>query len=58
LQKGIYNVTTYMEHKGEVSDWIQNAFDFEILDGQYYASNAKVPNNQGKVLLDYSIKHN
>ncbi|MEM5539853.1 MULTISPECIES: polysaccharide ABC transporter ATP-binding protein [unclassified Olleya] len=57
LQKGIYYVTTYLECKGEVSDWIQNAFDFEILDGKYYESDAKVPNNQGKILLDYSIKH-
>ena len=58
LQKGIYYVTTYLEYKGETSDWIQNAFDFEILEGKYYDSDAKIPNNQGKILLDYSIKQN
>jgi len=58
LQKGIYYITTYLEYKGETSDWIQNTTDFEVLDGKYYESDAKIPNNQGKVLLDYSIKHN
>jgi lipopolysaccharide transport system ATP-binding protein len=58
LQKGIYYITTYLEYKGETSDWIQNTTDFEILDGKYYDSDAKIPNNQGKLLLDYSIQHN
>jgi len=57
LQKGIYYITIYLEYKGEVSDWIQNAFDFEVLDGKYYDSDAKIPNNQGKVLLDYTVKY-
>lgn len=57
LNKGIYYVTTYIEVDGVVSDWIQNAFTFEILEGDYYGNNKKIPENQGKFLMDYKVEY-
>jgi lipopolysaccharide transport system ATP-binding protein len=41
----------------EVSDWIQNAFSFEVTEGDYYGTGRKIPNNQSKVLMDFKVNY-
>ncbi|CAN0073376.1 unnamed protein product, partial [Chrysoparadoxa australica] len=56
LNNGIYYVTTYIEAKNEVSDWIENAFSFEVEQGDYYRTGYFVPAGQSKALLNFNIK--
>lgn len=56
LNQGVYFVTTHITVKGEVSDWIQNAFTFTVAEGDFYGSGKKVPTNQSNVLVDYYVE--
>lgn len=55
LNDGIYYVTTYIEVNNEVSDWVENAFSFEVEKGDYYNTGFFVPNGQSKALLNFKI---
>jgi lipopolysaccharide transport system ATP-binding protein len=57
LNDGLYYVTTHIMVNDEVSDWIQNAFSFEVTEGDYYGSGRKIPNNQSKVLIDFKVNY-
>ncbi|MFT4646061.1 MAG: lipopolysaccharide transport system ATP-binding protein [Planctomycetota bacterium] len=57
LNKGLYYVTTHILVDNEVSDWIQNAFSFEVTEGDYYNSSRLVPINQSKLLVDFNVKY-
>lgn len=57
LNNGIYYVTTHIQVNGEVSDWIQNAFSFEIIEGDFYGTGKKIPVNQSKVLMDFKVNY-
>lgn len=57
LNNGVYYVTIHVTVDNEVSDWIQNAFSFEVFEGDYYNSGKKVPNNQSKVLIDFNVNY-
>ncbi|WP_372757818.1 ABC transporter ATP-binding protein [Mariniflexile sp.] len=56
LNDGFYYVTTHIAVKKEVSDWIQNAFSFEVEQGDYYNTGFMVPNIQSKALLNFTIE--
>lgn len=56
LNQGIYFVTIHITVRGEVSDWIQNAFTFTVAEGDFYGSGKKVPTNQSNVLVDYYVE--
>ncbi|MCY2687845.1 ABC transporter ATP-binding protein [Salinimicrobium sp. TH3] len=55
LNSGIYYVTTYIRVRNEVSDWIQNAFSFEVADGFFYDNAAGVVPSQSKILTNFDI---
>lgn len=55
LNKGTYYVTTYLVINNEVSDWIQNAFSFEVTEGDFYGTGRHVAPTQSKILMDYNI---
>ena len=57
LTAGLYYVTLYLEAKGEVSDWIQNAFSFEVNEGDYYGTGRLAPMNQTNVLMDFKVAY-
>ena len=57
LNNGIYYVTTHIQVNGEVSDWIQNAFSFEIIEGDFYGTGKKIPVNQSSVLMDFKVDY-
>ncbi len=56
LNQGIYYVTTYIEANKELADHIQNAFSFEIFEGDFYNTGTKIPMVQSKILIDFKIK--
>jgi lipopolysaccharide transport system ATP-binding protein len=55
LNKGSYYVTLYMEVNKQLSDYIQNAFSFEIIEGDFYGSGKQVPIIQSKMLADFNV---
>jgi lipopolysaccharide transport system ATP-binding protein len=57
LNDGLYYVTTHISVDNQVSDWIQNAFSFEVTEGDYYGSGKKTPTQQSKTLLDFKVNY-
>ena len=57
LNQGIYYVTTYIEANNELADHIQNAFSFEIFEGDFYKSGKKIPLIQSKILMDFNLNY-
>jgi lipopolysaccharide transport system ATP-binding protein len=57
LNKGVYNVTTYITVNNDIADWIQNAFSFEVVEGDFYNSGNLVPMDQSKVLVEFNVKY-
>jgi lipopolysaccharide transport system ATP-binding protein len=57
LNKGRYFVTTHIAVNKEVSDWVQNAFYFDVTDGDFYGTGKLVPVQQSKVLMDFSVMY-
>lgn len=57
LNQGLYYVTTHISVNNEVSDWVQNAFSFEVTEGDYYGSGKKIPAQQSKTLIDFNVKY-
>ena len=57
LNNGLYYVTTHIMVNNEVSDWIQNAFTFEVTEGDFYGTGRKIPNNQSKILIDFKVNY-
>ncbi|WP_169301435.1 ABC transporter ATP-binding protein [Pontimicrobium aquaticum] len=55
LNYGVYYVTTYLTVKKIESDWIQNAFSFEVEEGDYYGKGAFVSSIQSKALLNFKV---
>jgi len=58
LNKGNYFVTTHIRVKGNVTDWIQNAFSFNVEAGIFYETGIEVPPNQSKILANFEYKFN
>jgi lipopolysaccharide transport system ATP-binding protein len=55
LNKGTYYVTTHLLINNEISDWIQNAFSFEVTEGDYYGTGRQVSQMQSKILMDFNV---
>lgn len=55
LNKGTYYVTTHLVIDNEVSDWIQNAFSFDVTEGDFYGTGRQVATTQGKILMDFNV---
>lgn len=55
LNKGTYYVTTHLMVQNEISDWIQNAFSFDVIEGDFYGTGRQVSPNQSKVLMDFNV---
>ncbi len=56
LTIGRYNLTLFCSVNGNVADWIHHCFDFNIVSGDFYNTGKNAPENNGTVLLNYSIQ--
>ncbi len=57
LNEGVYYVTIQISLDNNISDWIQNAFSFEVNKGDFYGSGKTTSPNQSKVLLNFKIDY-
>ena len=57
LNQGYYYVTIYVTHQKQVLDWVQNAFRFEVADGDYYHNGKLVDTHQSKILIPFKVEY-
>ncbi len=57
LNDGLYYVTTQIMVRNQVADWIQNAFSFEVSEGDFYESGKTVPSAQSRIIMDFDVRY-
>ena len=57
FDKGFYFATIYLEVNNEAADLIENAFSFEIEEGDYFLSGKKIPQGQSKLFVDFKVEY-
>ena len=55
FNNGLYFATIFLSVDNVDSDLIENAFSFEVEEGDYFLKGRKVPTNQTKVLIDFEL---
>lgn len=58
LNSGSYYATIYLAVNDEVADLIENAFTFDVEEGDFYNIGKKVPNSQSNLNVDFDINFN
>lgn len=53
---GSYTVTLFMTIQDKVTDWIDNAFTFDVEDGDFFLIGKSVPPAQSKILMDFDLE--
>ncbi len=56
MNQGRYSLTLYLKTNGAISDWIKEAFLFDVEAGDFYNMARVVDPRQAKVLFDYQMK--
>ena len=56
LYPDIYKITTFLTINGEISDWVINAFEIEVENGDFYGTGTLPPDGQGSFLTKFSMK--
>jgi lipopolysaccharide transport system ATP-binding protein len=54
LAPGSYALNVYAEVNGVIADWVQNAIEFEVLEGDFYRSGQLPPSSHGQFVIDHS----
>jgi lipopolysaccharide transport system ATP-binding protein len=54
IAPGSYNCTLFSTINGEITDWISNIMQFNVLEKDYYKSGKIITNNVSKALLNYT----
>ena len=55
LVPDLYRITTFLTLNDEISDWLINAFDFEVFEGDFYGTGNLPPTGQGSFLADFKM---
>ncbi|MDQ2719730.1 MAG: ABC transporter ATP-binding protein [Bacteroidota bacterium] len=53
LAPGSYTLNIFCEVEGEVADWLENVYSFEIAESDFYSTGKKIPAGQGYLFMDY-----
>lgn len=57
LNNGRYIVSTQLRIGKEVSDWVVNAFSFDVAEGKYYDTMQQVQPRQSRILVDFDLSY-
>ena len=57
FDKGVYFATIYLGVNNEDADLIENAFSFEIEEGDYFLPGKKIPQGQSKLFVDFEVEY-
>ena len=55
FNNGVYFATLFLTVDGEVSDWIDNAFQIIVESGNFFNNEKQVPVRQSKILMDFNM---
>jgi lipopolysaccharide transport system ATP-binding protein len=55
LSPGSYTLNIYSEVEGEIADWLENVYSFEVAESDFYKTGKKIPSGQGYLFLDYKV---
>jgi len=55
LNEGLYYVTTQILAHNALTDWVQNAFSFEVVKGDFYNSGKTVPPMQSRIIIEFNV---
>jgi lipopolysaccharide transport system ATP-binding protein len=53
LAPGTYNMNIFCTVKGDIADWLQQAYYFNIVGGDFYNTGRKYPDGHGVILMNY-----
>ena len=56
LVQGRYTATLFISSNGEIIDWLQNAFTFNVESGDFYGTGKLPPIGQGIFLANHYVK--
>jgi len=54
LRAGAYLSTVFVAVDGDTSDWLQNAFQLQIEDGNFFGTGNLIPRDHGDLVFDHS----
>ena len=54
LRSGAYMSTVFVAVDGNTSDWLQNAFQLQVEEGNFFGSGSLVPRDHGEFVLEQS----
>jgi lipopolysaccharide transport system ATP-binding protein len=54
LRSGSYDCNLFCSVKGEIVDWMQNAFIINVEDGDYYNTGKLIDRTAGEILITHS----
>jgi lipopolysaccharide transport system ATP-binding protein len=57
LRAGAYTINLWCEVNGVQADWIQEAAQIEVLEGDYYGTGVVAPNSYGPFLVDHHFEY-
>ena len=57
FDKGVYFATIYLGVNNEDADLIENAFSFEVEEGDYFLPGKKIPQGQSKLFVDFEVEY-
>jgi len=57
LSKGLYFITLYIESNSEILDWVEEAFVFDVIDGDFFGFGKNYPDgwNGNTVLINHKF---
>jgi lipopolysaccharide transport system ATP-binding protein len=55
LVPGSYMLTIFLTANGEISDWIEQAVEMQVIEGDFFGTGKLPPRDQGSVLIPHSI---
>ena len=57
LSKGLYFITVFIESNSEILDWVEEAFVFDVIDGDFFGFGKNYPNgwNGNTVLINHKF---
>ena len=57
FDKGVYFATIYLGVNNEDADLIENAFSFEVEEGDYFLPGKKIPQGQSKLFVNFEVEY-
>jgi lipopolysaccharide transport system ATP-binding protein len=55
LMAGTYKCNVMLRNHNEIEDWVQEAFSFQVENGDYYLTGNLLPDSHNSILLDFKL---